>query len=264
MSFHRQVTPVILTYNEEANLDRTLPKLTWAARVIAVDSGSTDRTLEICASFPNINVVQRKFDSFSSQINHGVSLVSTEWVMVLGSDCFLTDEIISEIGQLTAAPDVSAYIARFKYCINGRPLRASLYPARELIFRVNSGRYIEDGHGERLRVKGVSKQLTGWVYHDDRKPLGRWLSAQNKYASLECNKLLTAPVGELNIQDRLRRRIYFAPLLVFFYLLFVRGLILDGWRGWFYVCQRTIAEILLSLRLLIERERLEPSGQVKE
>jgi len=34
-------------------------------------------------------------------------------------------------------------------------------------------------------------------------------------------------------------------------------LILDGWRGWFYVCQRTIAEILLSIRLLIEREKLE-------
>ena len=44
---------------------------------------------------------------------------------------------------------------------------------------------------------------------------------------------------------------------MFLYLLFVRGLILDGWPGWFYVAQRTIAEFLLSLRLLIERETLE-------
>jgi hypothetical protein len=44
---------------------------------------------------------------------------------------------------------------------------------------------------------------------------------------------------------------------MFLYLLFVRGLVLDGWRGWFYVCQRTIAEILLSLRLLIGRQHLE-------
>jgi len=45
--------------------------------------------------------------------------------------------------------------------------------------------------------------------------------------------------------------------VMFLYLLFARGLVLDGWGGWFYVCQRTIAETLLSLRLLIGRERIE-------
>jgi hypothetical protein len=44
---------------------------------------------------------------------------------------------------------------------------------------------------------------------------------------------------------------------MFLYLLFNRGLILDGWRGWYYVCQRTIAEMMLSLRLVTEREGLE-------
>ena len=41
-----------------------------------------------------------------------------------------------------------------------------------------------------------------------------------------------------------------APLLVFFHTLFAKGLILDGWRGWYYVLQRTLAETLLSLRLI--------------
>jgi hypothetical protein len=69
--------------------------------------------------------------------------------------------------------------------------------------------------------------------------------------------LLSQPLDELSAQDRLRRGIFFAPPIMFLYLLFVRGLILDGWPGWFYVCQRTIAEFLLSIRLLIEREKLE-------
>ena len=43
---------------------------------------------------------------------------------------------------------------------------------------------------------------------------------------------------------------------MFLYLLFGRGLILEGWHGWYYVGQRTIAEMLLSLRLLTEREGL--------
>ena len=49
-------------------------------------------------------------------------------------------------------------------------------------------------------------------------------------------------------------RIFFAPPAMFLYLLPGRGLILDGWPGWYYVMQRTIAEMLLSLRLLTERE----------
>jgi hypothetical protein len=57
----------------------------------------------------------------------------------------------------------------------------------------------------------------------------------------------------------LRLKIYFAPVAMFLYLLFVRGLVLDGWPGWYYVMQRTIAEMLLSLRLLTEREKLEES-----
>jgi len=54
----------------------------------------------------------------------------------------------------------------------------------------------------------------------------------------------------LNLADRLRRWIVPAPFMVFFYTLVVKGLIFDGWRGWYYVLQRTFAEILLSLRLI--------------
>jgi hypothetical protein len=52
-------------------------------------------------------------------------------------------------------------------------------------------------------------------------------------------------------------KIFFAGPAMFLYLLFGRGLILDGWPGWFYVAQRTIAELLLSMRLLIKTKKLE-------
>jgi hypothetical protein len=47
---------------------------------------------------------------------------------------------------------------------------------------------------------------------------------------------------------------------MFFYLLFARGLVLDGWPGWYYVLQRTLAETLLALRLIATREKLEPEA----
>ena len=88
-------------------------------------------------------------------------------------------------------------------------------------------------------------------------PWSGWLRAQDPYATIEARYLLATPVAQLNFPDRLRRKVVLAAPLMLFYLLFARGLLLDGWPGWFHVCQRTIAELLLSIRLLIEREKLE-------
>jgi hypothetical protein len=125
------------------------------------------------------------------------------------------------------------------------------------LFRRDRARYRDEGHTQKLKVDGKVVPVTAKIYHDDRKPLSRWLSSQDRYMTIEARHLLAVRSEDLNPPDSVRRRIYFAPALIFLYLLFVRGLIFDGWRGWFYVCQRTIAEILLSMRLLVERERLD-------
>jgi hypothetical protein len=105
--------------------------------------------------------------------------------------------------------------------------------------------------------------LAGWINHDDRKPLDRWLSEQNRYAAIEARHLLDTPKAQLNWPDRLRRKLVLAPALVFFYTLLAKGLILDGWPGWFYVFQRTLAEVILSLRLLEARLQSVKPNQTK-
>ena len=112
-----------------------------------------------------------------------------------------------------------------------------------------------------LRFEGKAGKLRTPIRHDDRKPLAKWLSAQDRYTAMEARHLLATPLNQLSLQDRLRRRIVFAAPTMFFYLLFARGLILDGWAGWYYVFQRTLAEMLLSLRLLAERKKLEANDR---
>lgn len=147
----------------------------------------------------------------------------------------------------------TAFQVRFRYCIAGHPLRASLYPPRTVLYRKTSACYKNDGHGHRVQITGPVETLNGWIDHDDRKPLDRWLHEQNRYACIEAEHLLNTPSTQLNFADRLRRKIILAPFLVFFYTLFGKGLILDGWPGWYYVFQRTIAEMLLSLRLIEQK-----------
>ena len=108
-----------------------------------------------------------------------------------------------------------------------------------------------EGHTQQLRVKGKLAKFKGKIWHDDRKPLSRWFQSQERYAELEAKYLLGEKSERLSRLDRLRRNwIIVAPLIMPIYLLLIRGLIFDGWNGWYYTFQRTTAEMMLSLRLL--------------
>lgn len=242
------ITPVILTFNEAPNLARCLGRLTWARQVIVLDSGSTDATRDIAARYPNVQVMTRPFDDHASQWNAAAALASTRWLLTLDADYVLPADFAQ---QLPAVPpdDVDAYAVSFQYCVFGRPLRGSLYPPRDVLFRRDRCQYVADGHTQRLNVPGTRADLGVRVDHDDRKPLARWFQSQINYTRLEAEKLLSAD-GRLPLIDRLRRGAVFAVPAVFCYTLIVKGTILDGWRGWFYTLQRTTAEIMLAVAIL--------------
>jgi glycosyltransferase involved in cell wall biosynthesis len=250
-----EITPMILTLNEEANIGRTLAKLTWARRILVIDSGSTDRTLEIVGQHPKAVVVRRDFDSAAAQCNFGLTHIDSEWVLSLDADYVLSDELISEIGSLQPADNISGFWARFVYRIFDRTLRASVYPPRAVLYRRSTAVYVDEGHTQRVRIDGQLLQLNHPIYHDDRKPIGRWFNSQARYASLEASHLLTEGVSKLGRGDRLRLLILPAPVLMFFYVLFIKRCLLDGWAGWYYAFQRACAETMLSLELLDRRLR---------
>jgi glycosyltransferase involved in cell wall biosynthesis len=252
------LTALILTRNEQENIGRTLSAIRWIDKVVIVDSFSSDQTAQVAQdSHPNVRILQREFDTHATQWNFGLEQIDTEWVLTLDADYDVSADLSNEIKQLNAPEEVVGYEAVFEYRIFGRSLRASVYPPRTVLFRAKQCSYYDDGHTQRLRANGVVRSLGGKIYHDDRKPLSQWLQSQNKYVKIEAKHLLAQPLEKLSAPDRLRRKIFFAAPVMFFYLLFGRGLILDGWPGWIYVCQRTIAEMLLSMRLLIERGKLE-------
>jgi glycosyltransferase involved in cell wall biosynthesis len=250
-----EITPMILTYNEEPNIGRTLSKLTWAKQILIVDSGSTDHTLEIVRHFPQVIVLQRTFDSAASQCNFGLQNVRSEWVLSLDADYVLSDALISEIDKLAPSSNVRGFWARFVYQVFGRSLRASLYPRRAVLYRRSGATYVDEGHTQRVRIEGDLRTLLNPIYHDDRKPISRWFSSQAKYASLEANRLLGIDKASLDRMDRLRLMIVPAPLLTLIYALFIKRCLLDGWAGWYYAFQRLCAETMLSIELLDRRLR---------
>ena len=244
------LTALILTYNEEANLGRCLARLAWAREVVVVDSLSTDRTKAIAAGFPNVRFLERRFDNHTAQWNFGLDQVQTDWVLSLDADYVIAPDFEAEVKALVPAPELAAYALAFRYCIQGRPLRGTLYPPRLALFRRAVCRYVQDGHTQLLRADGPTTALRTRILHDDRKPLSHWVWSQDRYAKLEAEKLAATPRAALGLNDRIRATIVLGPPIVFLYTMLVRGVILDGWAGWYYACQRLLAETLLSLRLI--------------
>jgi glycosyltransferase involved in cell wall biosynthesis len=248
------LSALILTKDEEANIARTLRGIDWIDNVVIVDSFSSDRTVEIAkGSHSKVKIVERKFDTHATQWNFGLEQVDTEWVLTLDADYEVSPELAQELQSLNPAPNVVGYEAQFEYRIAGQSLRASVYPARVVLFRKQFGTHFDDGHTQRLKISGAIEKLAGKIYHDDRKPFSRWIAEQRKYAKLEAAHLRAQRFSELSAPDKLRRMIFFAAPLMFFYTLFVQGLILDGRAGWVYAFQRTAAEMLLSKELLLGR-----------
>lgn len=254
-----KITPLILTYNEAPNIQRTLEKLTWANQIVIVDSYSSDETLEIIASYPQVKLFQRKFDTHATQWNYGLAQINSEWVLSLDADYIVSEKLTEEIKELPCDSPIDSYFIKFKYCVFGKPLRGTILPPRQAVFRKDKSIYIDDGHTQLLEVNGKSAMLSGYIYHDDRKPLSRWLSAQDRYMVIEVKKLLNTPTSELSWGDRIRKQKVLAPFIILFYCLILKGGILDGWRGWYYAFERVLAEILLAIRL-IEAEQLEGKG----
>tara|TARA_A100000171_G_scaffold8751_1_gene6494 strand:+ start:574 stop:1422 length:849 start_codon:yes stop_codon:yes gene_type:complete len=252
-----EITPLILTYNEQDNLTRTLAALNWAKQIVIVDSGSDDKTLEIASEFANVKLVTRSFDSHTNQWNFGLSKVSTEWVLTLDADYQCTPELVAELRDLNDGEN--AYAIGFNFLVFGRKLRGSIYPPRVCLFPVGNFQYRQDGHTQLLDLSGIDQPptLDHRLNHDDRKPVARWLRSQCKYADLEVEKLFATDRKALGWKDRIRTWIVLAPPLTLVYCLFAKGMILDGWAGLYYTLQRVIAELILSLKLLDYRLRHE-------
>jgi glycosyltransferase involved in cell wall biosynthesis len=250
-----QVSVLILTYNEEANIGRQLAALTRFTDIVVLDSGSTDGTVSIVGQYPNARFATRPFDEHATQWNHGLNKcgIGRPWVLALDADYLVPSALVDEIAALQPADAESGYKVGFRYCIHGRPLSASLYPPHVVLFRRDRARYVQEGHTQRVVVDGQIGALRARIDHDDRKPLARWLAAQRRYARLEADHLTSLPRSRLRPADRIRLTAVLGPLAVFLYTLIAKRCILDGWPGWLYVLQRTVAETMIAAELVDRR-----------
>jgi glycosyltransferase involved in cell wall biosynthesis len=247
-----KVTPLVLTFNEELNIGRTLRSLRWANRVIVLDSGSTDATESVARSFSNVDWRIRPFDSFKNQCEYGIRAtgIETDYVLALDADMVLTEELVAEIEEQFIPRHYAGGYISFLYCILGHPLAGSLYPAQMRLFLRGQAEVLQDGHGHKFKVEGPIYNFKAPLIHDDRKPVDRWVSSQLTYSAIEAERIATGKPSKW--QDRLRQLGLMPPVAAALAYLRAGGP-LRGAASARYAYERATYECLLAMRLMSAR-----------
>lgn len=130
-----KISAVIITFNEEKNIQAAVESVSWADEVLVIDSNSTDRTVEV-AEAGGAKVIQRDWPGFSEQKQFGVETAANDWIFSLDADERVSDELKLEIEDLRkGTPQYDAYRVPRLSVYMGREIRHSgWYPDRQLRF----------------------------------------------------------------------------------------------------------------------------------
>lgn len=251
------LTAMILTYNEEVNISRSIASISWVPHIVVIDSGSTDGTLDIVRENRGIQIIHREFDTFAEQCNFGLENITTKWVISMDADYSISKRLATEINSVLASDEshsssgdeVRGYRVSFTYCINGKPIRSGLLPDRTVLYQKRYAKYFDEGHGHRVSIQGEVIKLRHRIFHDDRKSLSVWIENQKKYQMKEAEMLRFTSSLRLSLPDLVRKHTCLSPFLIFFISFIIRGGIVDGREGIIYTFQRILTETLLYLSI---------------
>lgn len=196
------VSLIILTHNEEVNVERTLQSVRdWVGEILIVDSFSTDRTLELCRQYTD-RIVQHAFENQAKQFNWALDNAAPKypWVMRLDADERVTPELALEISEtVPALPEevTGIYLKRRVYFL-GRWIRhGGYYPMWFLrIFRKGTGRYEEITEEHILLSTGRSIRFKNDLVDDNRKGVSFWVDKHNHWAIGEMLDLMSYGRGK--------------------------------------------------------------------
>lgn len=246
------ISVVVITKNEESNIGECLSSVAWADEIVVVDSGSTDRTVDICRGHAAKVVVSPQWPGFGAQKNLALDLASHDWVLSLDADERVTPELCRELQAVAAGPathDAYEMPRSSSYC--GRFMRhGGWWPDRVLrFFRRGKARFSNDLVHERLLVQGSVGRLVHPLVHYAFGDLEEVLHKVNQYSS----------AGALMLHDRGRtgslRKAVFHGTWAFFRTYVLKAGFLDGQRGFMLAVSNAEGTYYRYLKLMLLRER---------
>ena len=221
----------IITKNEEKRIAKCLESVSFADEILVVDSGSTDRTVEI-AKQHGARVIEQTWLGYGRQKQFAVEQAKNDWVLCLDADEWLSDKLAKSIMDELRAPKFFAYESARCNKFMGRWLRhGDGYPDWSLrFFNSNNARWSDDPVHERVISKDVVGRLRGDLMHTSEDGLVEYIKKQKRYAEIQAAQYSGRNIGYLI----LRAVFSFISRLIRLYV-WKRGF-LDGFPGFAHSC----------------------------
>ena len=213
---------VILTFNSEKYLKEVLESSKFADEILVIDSGSSDKTKEICQNY-NVKFIYQKWLGFGKQKKFGVNSAKNEWIFVLDSDEVITKELENEIKQTLENPKFMAYkVSRLNFFFGKAIRKMGLYPDYSTrLFNKKFANFNEKEVHESVEFKDKNSKfgkLKNYFKHYAYENIEEFILKQNKYSTLGAKKnYLKAFVN---------------PKWTFFKLFILKGGFLEGYKGY--------------------------------
>jgi glycosyltransferase involved in cell wall biosynthesis len=230
----------IITFNEEANIGRTLASVQplvadGKGEIIVVDSGSTDRTVEIAKSF-GAKVFIEEWKGYAGQKNSAIDKATGDWILSLDADEEVSEGLTKEIEEICHGPAEDGFGSESGYWLKrqnyflGRPLRrGGFWPDPKLrMFCRHAGRVESRAVHETFQVSGRLGSLYYPIIHHSYPTLSDYIEHMNRYSSLGAEMVVAKGNGKVRFSVI---NIVLRPLFTFIYNYFFRLGFLDGREG---------------------------------
>jgi glycosyltransferase involved in cell wall biosynthesis len=222
-----KISATIITYNEERNVPRAIESLRCADEIVVVDSGSSDRTLELAEKL-GARVVESPWAGYTKQKNFAAEQAANDWILSLDADESLSEALEGEIWQLKKnGPEFDAYTMPRMAQYLGRWIRHSgWYPDLKVrLYDRRKAQWEGDFVHETVRVNGRTGELHSNLLHFTCESLSEHLKTMDRYTTLAAEQLLAT--GEKVTWGRL----LFEPPWTFFNTYVLKLGFLDGMEG---------------------------------
>lgn len=222
-----KISITIITHNEEENIRDCLESIKWADEIIVVDSGSTDRTIEICGEYTD-KIFFNTWVGMKEQKQCAVEKASNMWIFSIDADERATEAMKQFILQELKNPSYDGYrFPRQNYFLGKWLKHGGWYPDHVLrLFRRDRGHFGGiNPHDKVVISRGRINTVEIPIIHHTHKSISQYLVKQNMYSMISAKELFYS--GK-------KVTPYIIPIKAlwkFIETYFVKRGVMDGFRG---------------------------------
>lgn len=223
-----KLSVVIITFNEEKNIERCLKSVQdIAEEILVLDSFSVDKTEEICKSF-NVKFHQQEFENFAKQKNYAVSLASNDLVLSLDADEVLSEELIESIKEIKLNSNYEGYIFNRLNIYCNKPIKyTTWYPDKKLrLWDRRKGEWDSDIHETvKMNEGSTTKRIKGDLLHYSFNSIEEHIAQANRFSTLSAENIVKKKKKNLLFKALVN------PFVRFFRNYFIKFGFLGGYIG---------------------------------